>query len=320
VTTPEQVTALVELLALYERALALPFGALKLELMIETTQAIIGPRGEIALGLLVEAARGRCVAAHFGTYDYTANCNITASQQRMTHPSCDFARHMMQVALARTGVVVSDGATTTMPIGPHRGKDLTPAQQADNRAVVHAAWRIAYDNIRDSLMRGFYQGWDLHPAQLPVRYAAVHAFFLDRVDAAAARLRAFVEKAAQANRVRHTFDHAATGQGLLNYFLRAINAGALTEEEARAHRPHGRAAAHAQLRRDRSLRLIAAERGCGDRCARNDRDLSCSRWASGPTTPRRCGRWSSSSCAASASSTTRRRRAASRCTPRTPTR
>ena len=28
------------------------------------------------------------------------------------------------------------------------------------------------------------------------------------------------------------FDDAATGQGLLNYFLRAVNSGALTGEEA----------------------------------------------------------------------------------------
>jgi hypothetical protein len=28
--------------------------------------------------LLVEAAEGRCVAAHFGAYDYTATCDITA--------------------------------------------------------------------------------------------------------------------------------------------------------------------------------------------------------------------------------------------------
>jgi len=30
------------------------------------------------------------------------------------------------------------------------------------------------------------------------------------------------------------FDDAATGQGLLNYFLRGINAGAITEAEAAA--------------------------------------------------------------------------------------
>jgi hypothetical protein len=28
------------------------------------------------------------------------------------------------------------------------------------------------------------------------------------------------------------FDDAATGQGLLNYFLRALNCGAITEKEA----------------------------------------------------------------------------------------
>jgi hypothetical protein len=32
--------------------------------------------------------------------------------------------------------------------------------------------------------------------------------------------------------VGDVFDDAATGQGLLNYFLRAINCGAITEEEA----------------------------------------------------------------------------------------
>jgi hypothetical protein len=96
---------------------------------------------------------------------------------------------------------------------------------------VHAAWRIAYDNIQDSLVRGLYQGWDLHPAQLPVRYAAVYAFFLGGVDAAAERLRAFVDRAAQATRVGTAFDDAATGQGLLNFFLRAENAGALSADE-----------------------------------------------------------------------------------------
>jgi hypothetical protein len=72
----------------------------------------------------------------------------------------------------------------------------------------------------------------LHPAQLPTRYAAVYAFFLESLDAASERLRNFVEKAAKATLVGDVFDDAATGQGLLNYFLRAINCGAVTEEEA----------------------------------------------------------------------------------------
>jgi hypothetical protein len=91
---------------------------------------------------------------------------------------------------------------------------------------------LHYDHIQHSLTGGVYQGWDLHPAQLPTRYAAVYAFFLESLDAASERLRNFVEKAAKATLVGDVFDDAATGQGLLNYFLRATNCGALTEEEA----------------------------------------------------------------------------------------
>jgi hypothetical protein len=43
-----------------------------------------------------------------------------------------------------------------------------------------------------------------------------------------------MEKAAQATLVGDVFDDAATGQGLLNYFLRALNCGAITEAELKA--------------------------------------------------------------------------------------
>jgi len=66
------------------------------------------------------------------------------------------------------------------------------------------------------------------------RYAALYSFFLEGVDAAGARLSNFVNKAAQATLVGDVFDDAATGQGLLNFFLRGINSGAVTEEEALA--------------------------------------------------------------------------------------
>jgi hypothetical protein len=173
------------------------------------------------------------VAAHFGTYDYTASCNITAEHQRMDHPACDFARHMMQVAYAGTGLWLSDGATNIMPIAPHRG-DLSPHQIEENRTVVHRAWRLHVDHIRHSLINAYYQGWDLNPAQLPTRYAAVYSFFLEGLKAATDRLHNFIEKAGQATLVGDVFDDAATGQGLLNYFLRALNCGAITEDEALA--------------------------------------------------------------------------------------
>jgi len=236
ITIPEQVSALADLSQSLEQASGLASGSLKLEMMIETTQSIINNRGEINLPLLLSAARGRCVAAHFGTYDYTASCSITAAHQHMMHPACDFAKNMMQVSFAGTGIWLSDGATNIMPVAPHRfsegGTPLTAEQINENRAVVHRAWKLHYNHIQHSLETAFYQGWDLHPAQLPTRYAAVYSFFLDSLDAASERLKNFVEKAAKATLVGDVFDDAATGQGLLNYFLRAINCGALTEEEA----------------------------------------------------------------------------------------
>jgi citrate lyase beta subunit len=232
IVMPEQVTTLVEIFDRIEPKLGLPEGSLKLEMMIETTQSMIGPDGRSGLPRLLEAARGRCIAAHFGAYDYTASCSITAAYQDMLHPACDFARSVMQVAFGGTGVWLSDGATNIMPIAPHRGEDLTPEQTDENNMTVWRAWRLHYEHIRHSLMNAFYQSWDLHPAQLPTRYAAVYAFFLEGLDAASERLRNFIDKAAQATLVGDVFDDAATGQGLLNYFLRAINCGAITVQEA----------------------------------------------------------------------------------------
>ncbi|HKH49258.1 MAG TPA: phosphoenolpyruvate kinase [Thermoanaerobaculia bacterium] len=236
VTIPEQVTALADLFDLLEPALGLPSGALRFEIMIETPQSILNERGISSLPLLADAARGRCVAAHFGVYDYTASSNITAAWQSMDHPVCDFAREMMQVAFAGTGIWISDGATNILPVPPHRaakeGPALTQAQVEENRTAVHRAWRLHHDHMRRSLIGGFYQGWDLHPAQLVTRFATVFEFFLEGLDAASDRLRNFVQKAAQATLVGEVFDDAATGQALLNYFLRAVNCGAITEEEA----------------------------------------------------------------------------------------
>lgn len=228
------VATLVQVFEVLEDRLDLEAGALRMEIMVETTQSIFDPLGRSILPRLHRVAAGRMVAAHFGTYDYTANCDITAAHQKMRHPACDFAKHMMKVAFAQTGVMLSDGATNIMPVAPHKGKDLTDEQKRDNRAAVYSAWRLHADDVRHSLIHGFYQGWDLHPAQLIPRYGSVYAFFLDGLAPASERLKNFVQKAAQATLVGDVFDDAATGQGLLNYFLRGIACGAVTEEEALA--------------------------------------------------------------------------------------
>ena len=231
VTIPEQPATLAGFFNILEEELKITQGVLKMEMMVETTQSIMDCDGTNPLYRFIKAANGRCIAMHFGTYDYTASCDITAKYQEMDHPVCDFAHHMTKVALAHTGIWLSDGATNTMPIGPHRGENLTNDQLLENRNVVHHAWRKGYDHIRHSLWNGFYQGWDLNPAQFPMRYAAVFAFFLESYDDAVERLKTFVDKAARATLIGDVFDDAATGQGLLNYFLRALNSGAISEEE-----------------------------------------------------------------------------------------
>ena len=235
ITSPEHVSTLVATFEALESSLALLQGSLKMEFMIETTQSILDVDGSIMLPRMLTAAQGRCVAAHFGVYDFTASNDITAQYQRMGHPACDFARHMMKMAYAGTGLWLSDGATNIMPVAPHRaeaGSALTAEQIAENRKAVHAAWKLHADDIFHSLESGYYQGWDLHPGQLPTRYAATYAFFLRGLASASERLSNFVSKAAQATLVGDIFDDAATGQGLLNFFLRGINCGALKEEEA----------------------------------------------------------------------------------------
>ena len=238
ITTPEHVAVLASALDSIEDGLGLTRGAVGIELMIELPQSLLGEGGGVVLPALADAARGRCVAAHFGTYDYTASCEITAEHQHMEHPACDFAKHLMQVAYAGRGIWLSDGATNIMPVPPHRppkdGPPLSPGKVEENRESVHAAWRLHARHVRHSLTTGYYQGWDLHPAQLPTRYAAVYAFFLEGLEAATARLSNFVEQAAKATLVGDVFDDAATGQGLLNFFLRGMSCGAITEDEALA--------------------------------------------------------------------------------------
>ena len=234
ITIVEQVQFVVRVLGQLERKLDIGAGSLHFEAMVETPQFILDSRGTSLLPRILDAAEGRLSGAHFGTYDYTAGCNITASYQRMQHSACEFAKNVMQIAFAGTGVWLSDGSTTVMPVPIHRGEALTDAQRAENEARVHAAWRMHYDDVRHSLSGGFYQGWDLHPAQLVSRYGALYSFFLEGIDAAGVRLKNFVSKAAQATLVGDVFDDAATGQGLLNFFLRGINSGAITEAEALA--------------------------------------------------------------------------------------
>jgi citrate lyase beta subunit len=229
------VTAAAKVCAALEKKLGLAQVRLRLELMVETPQSIIDRDGRCPLLGFIEAAEGRCSSVHFGVYDYTASFGITAAYQAMGHPACDFARTAMVVALAGTGVHISDGATNILPVGPHRGDSLSEAQLRENREAVHSAWRLGFDDNLHSLRNGLYQGWDLHP-RAARRALRRGVFVLPRGP------RRRVEPAQNLRRKRpplaslfgDVFDDAATGQGLLNFFLRGIACGAITEDEALA--------------------------------------------------------------------------------------
>ena len=201
ITAAEQITELVRTLE--------PYPDVRIEIMIET------PNSLFMMPELLKAAQGKCLAAHFGAYDYMASLGITAASQDLRHPACNFARSMMLATLADTGVWLADGATNLLPFPPE----------------VHRAWKLHYDNIRHSLYNGFYQGWDLHPAQIPARLVAVHTFFLEGLADASARLRNFRDQSEQATRVGAIFDDAATGRGLVKFFDRALRCGAIQEND-----------------------------------------------------------------------------------------
>ena len=214
--TLAQVEAMVVVGEALERAYGLPERAVRFEVQIETPQIVLGRDGRVPLAQLAAAGDGRVTSLHFGTYDYTAAIGISARHQSLEHPAADLAKDLMQLAVAGTGIRLSDGSTNILPVG----------DGALDAWVLHA--RL----VRRALERGIFQGWDLHPAQFPTRYAAVYAFFLEGLNQAGSRLSNFVESAAKATLVGEVFDDAATGQGLLNYFLRAINCGAIDEHEA----------------------------------------------------------------------------------------
>lgn len=231
VTSSKEVKKLCKLLSGHEKKGGLPKRSIGVEIMIETPEALFDRRGRVPMRAFIKAAGNRRVSAHFGAYDYTSALSIAAPFQDLRHPACDFARNIMQVSLAPLGVRLSDSVTTVMPVPVRREGRLSEGQKSENRRAVHHGWRVHFENVTRSMSTGFYQSWDLHPNQLPARYAAVYSFFLQHFEAQAERLTGFIDKAAKANLTGSTFDDAASAQGMLNFFRRALDCQALTAAE-----------------------------------------------------------------------------------------
>lgn len=207
VTSVEQVQAMVAACERIEARHGLSSGELRFEIQVETPQAIISAEGTALVAPMIHASAGRCTALHYGTYDYSASCDIAAEYQSMEHPAADFAKAVMQVATAGTGVRLSDGSTNVLPVG--------------TAGSVRSAWQLHARLVRRSLERGYYQGWDLHPGQLPTRYIATYAFYLQGLPAAVPRLRAYVHRQESG-----FLDEPATAVALARFILRGIECGA----------------------------------------------------------------------------------------------
>lgn len=231
VALPEQVTLLVQALAAVEARSGWPAGSVALELMVETPEALVSSDGMLGVSRLLNAAGPRCRSLHLGPYDLSASLGITGARTTLAHPALDLARRLLVLATSGTAVSISDGPTTVLPVAPHRGENLSREQQAENRRAVHAGWRRTAEDVKRALEDGIFQGWDLHPAQLPARFGALFAFFAAELEPAGARLRSFLDRAAQANRLGVMFDDAATAQMLLNTFRRALACAAVTPAE-----------------------------------------------------------------------------------------
>jgi hypothetical protein len=210
VSTIAQVEAMAGVAAALEEAHGLPDGRIRFEVQVETPQIVLAADGRVPLALLPSAGAGRVASLHFGTYDYTAALAIAAGHQALDHPAADLAKDLMQVAVAGTGIRLSDGSTSILPIG--------------ERSV--EAWTLHARLVRRSLERGIYQGWDLHPHQLPTRYLATYAFYRQGYADAAARLRLYVQR-----RAGSVLDEPATARALAWFILRGAQCGAIDPAE-----------------------------------------------------------------------------------------
>lgn len=220
VSTVEQVRVMVEACAAFEDALGLPAGRLRFEIQMETPPMILGLDGTCPIPAMLRAAEGRVSALHYGTYDYSASLGISGQFQSLEHPAADHAKSVMQVAVAGTGVNLSDGSTNRLPVGD-------PAQRRET-------WALHSRLVRRSLERGFYQGWDLHAHQLPTRFLTNYAFYRGAFDDAARRLVAYAGRSVPGIEAADVADEPATARALARYVVRGLLCGAVSEDELHA--------------------------------------------------------------------------------------
>src|SRR5690606_32006080 len=138
VTTTAQVVAKFIAVEALEHAHGLGAGRRLFEVQVETPHLVLGADGRSSLARLPVVAPGRISGLHYGTYDYSASLGIAAEYQSMEHPAADLAKEIMQLAVAGTGIRLSDGSTNILPVGEREAE----------------AWALHARLVRRSLERG----------------------------------------------------------------------------------------------------------------------------------------------------------------------
>lgn len=212
VSTTAQAAVMAEVCATLEAAHTLDDRSLRFEVQIETPQVIFGHNGTSPIAEIIDVADGRLTGLHFGTYDYSASLGISADHQSLEHPAADYAKQVMQVAVAGTGIHLSDGSTNIVPTG--------------DEPQVLRAWQLHARLVRRSLERAYYQGWDLHPGQLSTRYLSNYRFYREGFGRASRRVRDYL------GQIENGFmDEPATMRALAGFILRGVHCGAIDEQE-----------------------------------------------------------------------------------------
>jgi hypothetical protein len=57
-----------------------------------TPQSILGADGTATVAAMIHTAGERCIALHYGTFDYSAALGVAPDQQSLAHPVADHAR------------------------------------------------------------------------------------------------------------------------------------------------------------------------------------------------------------------------------------
>ncbi|MCX6118502.1 MAG: hypothetical protein NT027_13250 [Proteobacteria bacterium] len=236
VTHEIEISALVSALEMLELNLKLPKNFFRIEILIESPQALLSIDGQNNLPKLVAASKGRCLGLHLGVYDLNSSLGLGSAGQDISNFTCDFYRTwMLTTAALFPGVTVVDGVINELPVPLKLNEKSSSSDRQrfdiDNEIHLIKLWRLNYRKMLRSLSSGFFQSWDLHPTQVVLRHIANHAFLHGEIPGAILRLKNFEKNSSAAALSGATFDDLASYRGVFSLMSRALNSQVITIPE-----------------------------------------------------------------------------------------